>query len=81
MTFDLSASYFGIWFVGVLLRRLICHCLIATFSLSSDYYDVLFFVVLFRRFILCLGDSYRQNGFDQPKISYYGRHYVEELES
>ena len=49
------------------------------FDLSLVYYDVVFFVVLV--FYLCEGNSNKQNRFDQLKISYYSRQYVEELES
>ena len=50
MVFGLS-SFYNVWFVVVLLQRLVCRHLITTFGLSSLCYDVVFFVVLLLRFI------------------------------
>ena len=50
-----------------------------TFGLSSVCYDIVFFVISLQHFIYVGGNSNRPSGFDQLKISDYGRQYVEEL--
>ena len=54
---------------------LICLCLIAVFDLLSACYNVVLFFFITMLY-LCVGDSNRQNGFDQLKISNYDRQYI-----
>ena len=57
----------------VLLRRLVCPCLITTFDLSSAYSDVVFFIVLFRYFT-CVGaiQTSKADSINFRYLSYYG---------
>ena len=78
----LPSFYYGVWFVVILLQRLVCHCLIAVFSLSLSYCGIWFVAGLlrcdvFRHLLvvlyLCESDSYTQSGFDRSKKLDYGR--------
>ena len=85
----LLSSYCSVWYVVVLLQRLVCYCLIEAFSLLPSYCDIWFVVILLQLLVcccpivvfnLCGGDSVRHNEFGQSKILNYDHQYVEELE-
>ena len=63
--FVLSSSYYGVWFLIVLLQRLVYRQFVTTWCFSSK--DALFVCGRFRQ----------ESGFDQSKISNYGCQYVE----
>ena len=53
--FMLLSSYYGVWFVVVLLWRLVYRHLIMDFDLWLACYGIMFFFVLLRRFICVRG--------------------------